>query len=77
MQVDLSSNTVDGRLQRRRVCELTSILTMGPTKTDTIIRRLYGLAEPSDAANALKQIAYHARRSGIPIKGRRGYYWIG
>lgn len=73
MNVDLARNTVDGRRLPPSVVELAFVLADGrPRSTADVIARLYGVIEPGDAANALKQRALMARRHGLPIHGSCG-----
>lgn len=80
MSIDLAANTIDGRKVGARICEFAYALQGGPLTTDDAIRKVFGLSEPEDAANALKQIAFRARVSGVRIVGQRkpgGHYRLG
>lgn len=71
MQIDLDRNTIDGRRIPPTIVELAAVLKDGPLQTDDIIPRLYGANEPGNARNAVKQLAFRARRYGVPIVGMR------
>lgn len=83
MRVDLKTNTIDGRSVPGAIVELAQVLVDGPMPTPRVIARLYGVNEPEDARNAIRQIAWRARKMGVPIHGNRtggrgrGEYRIG
>ncbi len=86
MQIDLDRNTIDGRSIPPVIVELAAVLRGGPLPTEEIIPRLYGINEPADARNAIKQLAFRARSKGVRIVGsfnplgrgnNRGTYRLG
>jgi hypothetical protein len=72
MKIDLKNNTVDDKSLPPKVVELLAVL-YGNTwmHVSDIVKKVWGVNEPSDAENSVGHLAWRARKLGFNVIGQQ------